>query len=133
VTTVALGAGLLAALGVAGVLTAILFWQLKRAAKSSDKWSSGVEKAAENQILLAAAAVAVADKERAMNMVIAERDRLEFTVETIGKQRDELLKEALDHATPGSTAIAVRNALERLRDFPSRMPEEEALPDLPGE
>lgn len=129
--TIALIAALAAALAVAALGSATLFWQLKRAAKSADKWSSGVEKVAEQQILLAAAQVALADKERAMNMAIADNDRLEFTVETLKDQRDALLKEAFENATPGSIATSVRDALMRLGDS-EKVPEADNLPDLPS-
>jgi hypothetical protein len=131
--TIALVAALAAALALAALTSATLLWQLKRAAKAADKWSSGVETVAEQKILLAAAQVAVADKERAMNMTIADNDRLEFTVETLKEQRDSLLKEAFENATPGSIAISVRDALQRLRlGDKEEAPDSEAVPDLPS-
>jgi hypothetical protein len=129
--TIALVAALAAALALAALTSATLLWQLKRAAKSADKWSAGVEKAAEQQILLVASQVALADKERAMNMAIADNDRLEFTVETLKEQRDSLLKEAFENPTPGSIAISVRDALMRLRDS-EEVQDPEPLPDVPS-
>jgi hypothetical protein len=128
---IALAAALATSLALAALTSATLLWQLKRAAKSADKWENSVEKAATLQILLAASKVAVADKERAMNMLIADNDRLEFTVKTIENQRDALLKEAFKNPTPGSIAISVRDALLRLRDS-EEAPEPEALPDVPS-
>jgi hypothetical protein len=129
--TIALAAALGAALALAALTSATLLWQLKRAAKSADKWSAGVEKVAEQRILLVAAQVALSDKERAMNMTIADNDRLEFTVETLKDQRDKLLKEAFENPTPGSIAISVRDALLRLRN-PEEVPEPDPLPDVPS-
>lgn len=122
---------LIAALALTGALAAMLFWQSKRAAKAMDGHVAGVQASAEQQILLAAAQVAAADKERAMNMLIAERNRLQFTLDTVEGQRDELLKEALEHATPGAIAISVRDALKRLRAI-RPLPEAEDVPDVPS-
>lgn len=124
---------LIAALALAGALTAMLFWQLKRSSSSVDKLLAEVRALSELKILYAANGVALADKERALNLLTAERDRLLFTIDTLEDQRDDLLQEALEHATPGSAAIAVRNALERLRAFPAKMPDSETLPNLPSE
>jgi hypothetical protein len=128
-----IGGALIAALALAAALVALLFWQSKRASRAMDEWVSEVKQKSELTILLAASKVALADKDKALNMVTAERDRLEFTVDTVEDQRDALLQESLKHATPGSAAIAVRDALSRLRAFPPNLPEAEALPDLPSE
>jgi hypothetical protein len=125
-------AALIAALALSGGLSAMLFWQLKRSAKAVDGHIAGVQASAELQILLAASGVALADKERALNLVTAERDRLEFTIDVVEEQRDALLKESLDQETPGSTAIAVRNALTRLHPVETEVSEAHSLPDLSG-
>lgn len=129
--TIVTGA-LVAALALAGALSAMLFWQAKRASRAMDKHVASIKETAKLQILLAAAQVGLADKDRALNIVTAERDRLEFTIDTVEEQRDTLLKEALKNATPGSTAIAVRNALDRLRSFPPKLSETEDVPDVSG-
>ena len=110
-------AAVLALAGSVAALVAFVFWQGSelRALRKAER--AAADKASELQILNAAAKVAVADKERAMNLLLEERSGLEKTVETVKAQRDDLLKEALKHATPGSAAIAVRDALERLRNL----------------
>ena len=128
--TTVIAAALIAALALAGALAAMLFWQLKRSSGAVDGHIAGVQASAEQQILLAASGVAVADKERALNLVISERDRLQFALDTVENQRDKLLEEALKHATPGSIAISVRDALERLRDI-RQLPEADEADDLP--
>lgn len=130
--TAALVAAVIGAIAVAAILAATLFWQLKRGAKSVDLALKSPEKIAELRILNAAAHVALNDKERTMNIAIAERDRLEFTLDTVEDQRDELLKEALKNATPGTIAIAVRDALNKLRAFPPKQSEAEGVPDVPS-
>jgi hypothetical protein len=105
---------------------------MKRAASAMDRVLDLTGALSGQRILLAASAVAVADKERAMNLLIAERDNLQAAYETVKNQRDELLKEALDHATPSSAAISVRDALARLRDLQPKLPEAEDLPDVPS-
>lgn len=127
----AVAGALIAALALAGALVAMLFWQLKRSSKAVDGHIAGIQASAEQQILLAASGVAVADKERALNLVTAERDRLQFALDTVEDQRDALLKEALEHATPGTVAISMRDALERLRAL-RPLPEAEALSDVPN-
>lgn len=124
-------AALIAALALIGGLSGVLFWQLKRAARASDRLLEGVQALSELKILLAAAEVGVADKDRAMNLLIVERDNLQSAYDTVKDQRDELLKDALDHATPSTVATAIRDALERLRDLQPKVPEAEALPDVP--
>jgi hypothetical protein len=125
-------AALIAALALVGGLSGVLFWQLKRAARASDRLLEEVRALSELKILLAAAEVSVADKERAMNLLIAERDNLQSAYDTVKDQRDELLQDALDHATPSTVATSVRDALERLRDFPPKLSEAEGVPDVPG-
>lgn len=123
---------LVTALALSGALAGMLFWQLERSAKSADLALKLTDERAELKILLAADSVALADKERALNLVIAERDRLLFTLDTVEDQRDELLKEALEHATPGTIAISVRDALKRLRVLdPKEASDPEALPNVP--
>ncbi len=106
---------LIAALAFAAALLTLLAWQMKRAASATDKLLVLTKAEASSKILQAASKVALADKEHALNVVIAERDRLEFTVETITEQRNALLRESLEHATPSTIAISVRDALLRLR------------------
>jgi len=125
-------AALIAALALIGGLSGVLFWQLKRAASAMDKAMKLTEDNADKRILIAAAEVAVADKERAMNLLIVERDNLQSAIEVVQKQRDDLLEDALDHATPSTIATSVRDALERLRSFPPKVPEADALPDVPS-
>lgn len=129
--TAALVAALIAAMALLGGLSAVLFWQLKRAASAMDKVLGLTQEQAEARVLRAASDVALADKERAMNLLIAERDRLLSTIQTIEDQRDELLKEAFKRATPGSAAIAVRDALKRLQAV-SPVPKAEGVPDVPS-
>lgn len=121
-------AAVLAAL-LAGAL-AMLFWQMKRASSTADILLTAAKESAVRQIESAALKVSAADMERAMNIVIAERDRLEFAVDTAEEQRDELLKEAFEHATPGMVATTLRDALERVRDFPTIVLSDD-MPDLP--
>lgn len=124
---------LIAALAFAGALLALLAWQMKRASNATDKLLVLTKAAATSEILQAASKVALVDKERALNIVISERDRLEFTVDTVTEQRDALLQESLEHATPGTIAISVRDALKRLRmGNTEEAPEDEAVPDLPS-
>ena len=122
------------ALSIRGATVALLFWQLKRSAKAVDGHVAGVQASAEMQILLAASQVALTDKERALNIVTAERDRLLSSLNTVEDQRDALLKDSLNNATPSALAVSVRDALERLR-FVSEVPEDpkaETVPDVPG-
>ena len=124
---------LIAALALAAAIMVFAFWQAKRASYAMDALLAKSSVYAELRILLAASEVALADKDRALNIVTAERDRLEFAVQTVEEQRDALLQEALEHATPGTIAISVRDALKRLRVLdPKEAPEPEALPDVPG-
>ena len=124
---------LIAALAFAAALLILLTWQMKRAASATDKLLVLTKAEASSKILQAASKVALVDKERALNVVIAERNRLEFTVDTVTEQRDALLKESLKNATPGTVAIAVRNALEQLRmGNTEEASEVEAVPDLPS-
>lgn len=129
--TIALVAALGAVLALLGGSTVVLFWQLKRSASAMDLALELTEEGAEQRILMAAAQVALSDKERAMNMAIADSDRLEFTVETLKDQRDALLKEAFEHATPGSIAISVRDALMRLGNT-EEVPEPDSVPIVPS-
>lgn len=124
-------AALIAALALIGGLSGVLFWQLKRSATAMDLALGLTKASSEQRILLAAAEVAVADKERAMNLLIAERDGLESALRVIGKQRDDLLKDALAHATPSTIAAGVRDALKRLQAFPP-VSEAEAVSDVSG-
>jgi hypothetical protein len=130
--TAVIAGALIAALVLAGALAAMLFWQSKRAAKAMDRALEITTSNADLKILKAAAEVAIADKDRALNIVTAERDRLKSTIDTVTEQRDALLKESLEHATPGTVATSVRDALERLRAFPPKLPEAEGVPDVPG-
>ncbi len=126
-------AAVVAAIALAAALAAMLFWQSKRAASAMQSYVTHVKENAATQLLLAASRVALTDKERALNMVIAERDRLEFTVDTVEDQRDALLKEALNNATPGSIAINLRDALNGLRVLDSEEASDpEALPNVPS-
>ena len=123
----------IAALALAGALLAALVWQMKRAASAIDKLLVLTKAEASSKILQAASKVALADKERALNLVISERDRFEVTIETVEDQRDKLLEESFNNATPGTVAIAVRNALEQLRmGNTEEAPEAETVSDLPG-
>lgn len=131
--TAIIAGALVAALALSAALLAMLFWQSKRAAKATDHVIVLVHENAEMTILDAASGVALADKDRALNIVTAERDRLEFTVQTVEEQRDALLQEALEHATPGTIAVSVRDALKRLRVLDTEeTTHPEALPDLPS-
>ena len=123
-------AALIAALALCAALVALLAWQAKRAGSAMDRLLSTTVAHSELRILLAASEVAVADKDRALNIVIAERDRLQFALDTVEDQRDALLKESLDQASPGSIAIAVRDALERLRPVPPEVSEAHSVPSL---
>jgi len=126
-------AALVATLALLAALSGVLFWQLKRASAAMDKLLAKTEESADQRILLAAAEVAVADKEKAMNLLIVERDNLQSAYDTVRTQRNDLLKEAMENATPGSVATSIRDALERLRDLqPEEMPDAEAVPDVPS-
>jgi hypothetical protein len=131
--TVALVAAVIAAIALAALLAALLFWQMKRAAHAGDELKDALFNLSELRIAEVTSRVALADKERALNITIAERDRLQFTCDTLEDQRDALLTEAFESSNPGAVAGAVRNALERLRNFPPKLPEApdaEALPDV---
>lgn len=128
-----LAAILAGALTILGLLATTLFLALRRLYNSIDEWERLNTELALKVLGNATLTTLLEDKSLALDKVISERDRLEFAVDTVEKQRDALLKESFKQASPGTAAIAVRNALERLRDFPARLPEEEALPDLPPE
>jgi hypothetical protein len=122
---------LIAALALALALSAMLFWQMRRAAKAVSEQISYIKVTSELSILSAADKVALADKERAMNMLIAERDRMQFALDTVEDQRDELLQEALESGSPGAVAHALRDALNRLQP-PEMELSEEDMSDVPG-
>lgn len=123
---------LIASLALCAALTAMLFWQAKRAAGAMDGLLNKASAQAELRALLSAAEVAAADKERAINILTAERDRLQSMVSTVEDQRDALLKESLEHATPSTIAAALRDALQRLRPPEPEVPEASPLPDVPS-
>lgn len=83
------------------------------------------------RILLAAAEVSVADKERAMNILISERDNLKKAYDSVREQRNALLEESLENANPGVVASSVRDAIEQLRDLRQKEKPED-LPDVPS-
>jgi hypothetical protein len=125
--TAALIGAVLGSLALTAALGGILFWQLKRTASAQDRLLETVGDNAELKIQRAAAKVAIADKDRAINILTADRDRLQFALDTVEDQRDELLKEAFDSGDPGAVATAVRDALKRLLPVPKG----EDLPDVP--
>lgn len=107
-------AAVLALAASVAALVAFVFWQgqeLRSLRKSERK---AQERASELKILNAAAEVAVADKEKAMNLLIAERDNLTDALDKVKVQRDELLAKTLEDGDPSTVAAAVRDALKRL-------------------
>lgn len=114
--------GLIASLGVIGGLVAFLFWQSKRAASASDARLKGEKQLSELKLDLAARKVEIADLTKALNEMTANRDRLEFTLDTVEDQRDALIKEALDDGDPRAVAHSIRDALKRLRPVSPEVP-----------
>lgn len=124
-------AALVAALSLSLALAALLFWQTKRAAKHVDWYIEGLKKTSGLNVLIAAAKVAMADKENALNEAIADRDKRGDLIESLTKQRNDLLNESLENSTPETMALAVRAALEQLQAI--QQPEAtEALPYVPS-
>ena len=95
-------------------LTGFIFWQGKELRSLRHGERRAVEELGEKKILLAAAKVAVADKDKAMNLLEAERDRLAKALDKKTKQHNELLTKSLKDGDPSTVADAVRDALNGL-------------------
>lgn len=95
-------------------LVGFVFWQGKELRSLRKSERAAVDSDNERKILLAAAKVAVADKDKAMNLLEAERDRLAKALDKKTKQHNELLTKSLKDGDPSSIADAVRDALHGL-------------------
>jgi hypothetical protein len=107
-------AAVLALAGCVAALTGFIFWQGKELRSLRKTERSAVTEAGELKLLNAAAKVAVADKEKAMDLLIGERDNLSNALKLVKTQRDALLEKTLDHSDPTVLADAVRGALRSL-------------------
>jgi hypothetical protein len=109
-------AAVLALAASVAALVGFVFWQGTELRSLRKSEREAREKANDLKILNAAAKVAVADKEKAMNLLEVERENLTDALEKVKRQRDELLTKSLKDGDPRTVADAVRGALERLRD-----------------
>jgi len=109
---------LIATLGIVAAQTAMLFWAFKRMNSATDDHAKALKNMTVISRQLDSEKVASSDLHKALTLLQAEKERLLFTIDTLEDQRNALLEDALKAENPASVAIAVRDALERLRTVP---------------
>ena len=98
-----------AAIGLAGVLAGLLFWQMRRAAQALDNEKAVIVELSKLQRLHDARGVAIENRDHMIDALTRERDRFELAVKHVSRQLQEQVTENVD--TPQEIASSLRNAL----------------------
>lgn len=100
----------LGGLGTTAALIGFLFWQAKRAASSNDGELAATKRSGELELALAARGVAVDQRDKTIDALKAENDRLNAAVTEITAQRD-LLVANMNPKDSNAAVDAIRAAL----------------------
>jgi hypothetical protein len=100
-----LGAGLLGALGSTIALIAFAFWQARRAASASDGQLDAVRKSGQLELQLAAKGKAIEERDKTIETLKAERDRLDDALRVAIEQRDQAIAASIVDSKGATDAI----------------------------
>lgn len=122
VTGLALG-GLIGALGVVGVLVALVWYLVRWARTASAKEPEALRTLRKSDARIAGLERAVQTRDRALKRVLDDAERARRALRTVERQRDEAVEDLVALGDSNGIAAGIRRELERMRALSEELSE----------